>query len=251
MLFFVYWIFVLFSRINIGHRYLLPVYPPLFVLAGAAWNWAEHVRIRRAVVIVLAAAFVLETTSVYPHYLAFFNQIAGGPKNGYHHLVDSSLDVGQDLPALKQWLDRNTSGVPVYLSYFGAADPEYYGIRSIRLPGNAEPPPPRKPFPLTEGIYCISATMLQSVYTPAIGPWNRHYEEWYRKVASERKDFLLFNKLRFARLCAFLRSREPDDSAGYSILIYRLSRSDVQLAIEGPPAELLPDVSVRGLPPAR
>ena len=44
---------------------------------------------------------LIESCSIRPDYLAYFNQIAGGPRNGYKHLVDSSLDWGQDLPALK------------------------------------------------------------------------------------------------------------------------------------------------------
>jgi len=55
-----------------------------------------------------------------------------------------------------------------------------------------------------------------------------------------------FEQLRLARLCAYLRHREPDDQVGYSILIYRLSDRQVQQALLGPPAELLPDT-----PPAR
>lgn len=245
----VYWLFLIFSKVDIGHRYLLPAYPPLFILAGAAWKWGETAAARRAMVAALVAAFMLESILVYPDYLAFFNPIAGGPKHAYRHLVDSSLDGGQDLPALKRWLDRNAphGSSNIYLSYFGTSSPEYYGIRSIRLPGNAAPPPPRAAFQLTEGIYCISATMLQSVYSPAMGPWNVKYEAWYRKVAAERKNFDLYNKLRLARLCAYLRHREPDDAAGYSILIYRLSRADVERAIQGPPPELLPDIAVQGL----
>ena len=47
---------------------------------------------------------------------------------GFRHLVDSSLDWGQDLPALKQYLDRHPPQGPVYLSYFGNASPAYYRI---------------------------------------------------------------------------------------------------------------------------
>jgi len=61
-----------------------------------------------------------------------------------------------------------------------------------------------------------------------------------------RERFLSFEHLRFARLCAFLRRREPDDNVGYSILIYRLSDQDVREALYGPPAELLPEVRVAG-----
>jgi hypothetical protein len=49
-----------------------------------------------------------------------------------------------------------------------------------------------------------------------------------------------FLSLRFGRLCAFLRQREPDDDIGYSILIYDLTAKDIQDALFGPPVWLDP-----------
>ena len=37
------------------------------------------------------------TLSVYPHQLAYFNELAGGPEEGHRHLLGSNLDWGQDL----------------------------------------------------------------------------------------------------------------------------------------------------------
>ena len=71
---------------------------------------------------------------IHPHYLAYFSPVVGGPEQGYRHLVDSSLDWGQDLPGLQKWLIAHRQpGEPVYLSYFGTADPARYGINAIAL----------------------------------------------------------------------------------------------------------------------
>ena len=51
---------------------------------------------------------------------------------------------------------------------------------------------------------------------------------------------LAFDTLRMARLCAFLRQREPDDEVHDSILIYRLTNEDARKAVYGPPPELAP-----------
>ena len=79
--------------------------------------------------LILVAWHALESVNIRPNYLAYFNQLAGGPSQGYKHLADSSLDWGQDLPALKKWLDgqglQQPGGSGVYLSYFGTARPEY------------------------------------------------------------------------------------------------------------------------------
>ena len=69
------------------------------------------------------------TLRVHPHHLAYFNEIAGGPANGWRLLVDSNLDWGQDLKRLARWM--RTNDVPrLKLSYFGSADPAYYGIEA-------------------------------------------------------------------------------------------------------------------------
>jgi hypothetical protein len=246
------------SGLSFGHRYVLPIYPALFVLAGAAPSW---LRGRRgpagALVVLLSALYVVDSLRAWPDYLAYFNRLAGGPSQAWRHLVDSSLDWGQDLPQLKLWLDRNAGADPVYLSYFGTGRPDHYGIRAERLPSYIDDRTQRRPYPLTAGVYCISATMLQSLFSPAFGRWRPSYEGIYRELraeveehatASERSRadsfgdrFALFDEFRFARLCAFLRRRAPDDSAGYSILLYRLTAAEIHEALDGPPAELVPE----------
>jgi hypothetical protein len=216
-----------------------------------------------------------ESVWIHPHYLAYFNQFAGGPGRGYTHLVDSSLDWGQDLPALKRWLENYPPGRaadrPVYLAYFGTAQPESYGINALKLPEDpiAENAPVDA---LKGGLYCVSATILQQVYSHAMGGWAESHERLYQAFRAERlryertatdpaarAKFLakrsignwlahirLFQQLRFARLCAALRHRSPTAQAGYSIQIFDLSDEEVNQAIEGPPAELFPEIPVIG-----
>jgi hypothetical protein len=202
-----------------------------------------------------------------PNYLAYFNQIAGGPSRGYLHLVDSSLDWGQDLPALKTWIDNHEAIVdrkPIYLAYFGTADPRAYEINAeLILPDTQLAPTPSG---LTRGIYCVSATTLQSVYAHEMGPWCAPYEQRYQTVQAEMRHTLqprgvvqiandaklpaankTFERLRFARLCAFLRHQKPVAQIGYSIFVFDLDESDVARAVYGPPVELAPNVRVNGL----
>ncbi|MGA7876393.1 MAG: glycosyltransferase family 39 protein, partial [Desulfoferrobacter sp.] len=160
----VYWATAINTNLNIGQRHILPVYPATFILAGAAAFWLRRQYLIPATcVIATACLFMSESIRIWPDYLAYFNQIIGGPRNGYKHLVDSSLDWGQDLPALKQWLDREVmnkdKNTPVYLSYFGNGNPTYYGISAQRLPGCLDLDVGRPEiFSLHGGIYCISAT---------------------------------------------------------------------------------------------
>jgi hypothetical protein len=61
-----------------------------------------------------------------------------------------------------------------------------------------------------------------------------------RSAAIPRDALYQLEQLRFARLMAYLRRREPDDQVGWSILVYRLSDAEVRDALEGAPAELVP-----------
>ncbi len=247
------------SHLNIGHRHMLPIYPALFILAGAVGHWlAGAMAGRRPVLAALAvlclASFVWESAKIRPHYLSYFNQLVGGPKNGYRHLVDSSLDWGQDLPGLADYLERlgTTRGdAPVYVAYFGAAPPTYYRIEAEWLHSFFPvADPSRPPSPLTGGVYCISATLLQSMHLE-LPAWNSKQEEAFiqrrRQVeellqgdgdehspADRNRIFQSFHRLRSGRLFAFLRGREPDERIGYSIHIYRLSDADIEMALSGP-----------------
>jgi len=287
----VYWAFALTTNLNIGQRHLLPIYPALCILAGGAAFWIQpffermrtpqpqtgrtrrkqrsqtavaHSASRSLTVVGVAtigllAWHVAESVAISPSYLAYFNRLAGGPAQGYKHLADSSLDWGQDLPALKQWLDRE--GLPgaskVYLSYFGTARPEYYGVQATLLPGFIDRRPPQQPVPLGAGVYCISATVLDVLgnmfYKPEYeGNYQAALENmnaFARASASEeawsalmrqtgdqywRQLFVQFDQLRTGRLVAYLRRRQPDAMVGYSILIYRLTDADVAEALLNP-----------------
>ena len=50
----------------------------------------------RAPAAALALWYVVGTLLVWPDYLAYFNEAAGGPANGYRWLGDSNLDWCQD-----------------------------------------------------------------------------------------------------------------------------------------------------------
>jgi tetratricopeptide (TPR) repeat protein len=301
-----YWAAVIPSHLNIGHRHILATYPPLFVLGGAAAGWLDGWRTSRRAARaaglalgVLLAALAAEVLYRFPNYISYFNGLVR-PARAYRHLVDSSLDWGQDLPGLQRYLAARRPAGPVYLSYFGNGSPDYYRIPARPLYscprwGLKDLSPLRRPdglprqFPdydllpdafgpdhagvllkkpaalrLAGGTYCISATMLQPITGEPEGPWNGSSETAYRKLceivqplldddpavrqaALNRHSFaewhetlIEFEKCRFARLTAFLRHREPDDTVNGSILIYHLSDADLARALDGPPAELAP-----------
>lgn len=128
--------FVVVSRIDIGLRYLLPVYPFAALAAGHGLRelWIRHSPRFRIPAALLAAWMLAGTAIAWPHFIPYFNEAVGGGDGGVRILADSNLDWGQDLPGLKKWLDRN-GYEGTYLAYFGNADPSRYGIRFRYLPG--------------------------------------------------------------------------------------------------------------------
>jgi tetratricopeptide (TPR) repeat protein len=191
----IYFAIALASPINIGLRHILPIYPFLFVLLGGsiAALWGMKDRWVRGALALAALWYASSAAYIYPHYLAYFNELWGGPKNGYKILVDSNLDWGQDLKGLKAFLEQNRIE-RVYLSYFGTADICHYGIRYIRAPGFPDPPllcdqPPEKTPP---EFLAVSATNLQSVYLP-----DKHTYDW-------------------------LKSYTPVAQIGYTIFVYNI-----------------------------
>ena len=219
----VYLLFTLLSPIQIGYRHFIPVLPYLYVLAGKevdfrrvgrglrekavlwvrfAWPWA---------MVVWSAAVALW---IHPHYLAYFNEFAGGPDNGWRYLVDSNIDWGQDLPALRDVVERRDLG-RIKLSYFGSTPPSHYDLDFEPLPTWSETPEQGSPFTRTyypydpaPGVYAISATHLQGVVLDP-DQWDTY---------------------------AWFRDKEPFAKAGYSIFLYRVEPT-------GPPV----DVALSGL----
>lgn len=260
----------------------------------AGWPSCHDVVLRLAcgAVVFLLAASIVNTAVAFPNYIAYFNAASGGIDGGHKHLVDSSLDWGQDLPALKEWLDQQgliegPKSQRIYLSYFGTTPPSAAGFKLATLtePGVAllpgfidrntlEPGIRQRPeLELSEGIYCISATMLQSVYLGAwSGPWTEQNERMYIEVRQEIHRFeeiqrdpvrqaeearknprywlnvlADFERLRFGRLCATLRHRDPIQIVNGSILVYRLSKPELDRAVNDP-IEVRPNPAYDGAP---
>jgi hypothetical protein len=262
----VYGIFAVASKLNIGHRHVLVLYPAAFILAGAAIPLLKKASSYfRLTLIFLLLWFAAESLAIWPHYLAYFNQLAGGPKHGYRHLVDSSLDWGQDLKGLGRWLKAkellNQRKTDVYVSYFGIASIDYYAPGVKKLPSYYSQEG-ESPFELKGGVFCISATMLPLVYLPELlnpdEPASLNIDETlYGQLDTEMKGFFksmknqksfsefmaikgnqywvnryrLYQILRFAKLAKYLETRKPDDNIGYSILIFELSDAEVANAL--------------------
>ncbi|MHC4925436.1 MAG: hypothetical protein ACYTG4_15375 [Planctomycetota bacterium] len=157
------------SSLNAGFRYALPVLPLVTVLsaAGLARLWAQGTG-RRALIGAIAAAQIVTVAMAYPHMLSFTSVWAGDQDRAWPALLDSSVDWGQGLFALRDFMSEE--GVErVRLSYFGSAKPEAYGIDYEPLPSffRLEGPGTSAPQPR---FTVISATTLHGLYLQGYDP---------------------------------------------------------------------------------
>jgi hypothetical protein len=124
------------AGMNIGVRHILPLYVFISALAGGgAWAFTSRNRKWAYAVAALLVFHVASSALTFPHYIAYSNELWGGPSNTYRLLSDSNADWGEQLKWTKKYLDER--GVKdCWFVYFaeGVAEPSYYGIPCKPLP---------------------------------------------------------------------------------------------------------------------
>jgi hypothetical protein len=152
------------SRLNIGHRHLLPMYPLLCIAAGSLAARARASRPSRFVLLGGLAGVVVSFALATPGYLSYFNVLAGGARGGWRHLLDSNLDWGQDLKRLAAW-QREQGGEPLDLAYFGTADPRAYGLnyRKVVWVHDFRPQEPSV-WPESGNLLAVSLNLREGLY---------------------------------------------------------------------------------------
>ncbi len=199
-----YFLLAILSRLSIGVRHILPIYPFLFVLVGGTVGqlWRARTAVIRGSILFLGLWSAWSTINIYPHFLAYFNELAGGARNGHKILLDSNLDWGQDLKGLKAWMTENQVKKIqfVYFGFHNEAEPRYFGIDAQFLPGSwVSTAAMANKYADPSDYLAISANHL----------FGRHYIRGERRV-----DFLK----------PFL-SLSPVVIIGHSIYVYRISQA--------------------------
>jgi hypothetical protein len=221
----------LFTNINLGLRYVLPIFPYLFISTGKLIPWASGLGVpaaRRAAGAVIGLAIVGTfgaAATIHPHYLAYFNAISGGPDRGSEHLIDSNLDWGQDLVGLRRWVREHAPNEKIGLAYFGQINPKIFEARregELRwflppaLPGTLPPlsrtdrlgPRMVRPEP---GLYAVSASLLRGLRWRV---YDNDARGWEPPLSAEAYAFSYFQRLK------------PIGQVGHSIFLYRLRPED-------------------------
>lgn len=186
--------FAMSTKINLGIRYLLPIFPLFYVAVSFI---AEQVNLNdmklllkkkvnfnavfSVMFVVLLVWYVGSSLRTYPYYLTYFNSLVGGPKNGMRYITDSNLDWGQDMKRLAKYVEKHKID-KIRVDYFGGADyPEYY-LKDKYISWNENRTP-------ETGYYAISVTYFQQARAQGKYDW--------------------------------LKDKKPLTTIGYSILIFK------------------------------
>jgi hypothetical protein len=212
------------GNLNIGFRHLFPILPFIYILtAKVLFDFLKRLdanakNVWRVIFFGLAFFLILETILAYPFYMSYFNQIAGGPKEGYRYVTDSNADWGQDLKRLEKWIENynahkgekesckireyNYTGdckpiKEIHVNYFGGGDIKYYlDEMAIDWWDSRRPIEP--------GWYAISVNHLQG--------------STYDKQKPDHESY------------RWLKDKEPLHQVGTSIFIYHLTAEEAREA---------------------
>jgi hypothetical protein len=174
------------STLNIGVRYVLPLYPMMALTAalGAVWL-ARRGRAGMVLAVGLMLWTAISSLAAHPDYLAYFNEIGGSRPEQL--LVDSDLDWGQDMKQLATALqERRVDHFHMAVLYSGD-----YAL--LPLP----PWDDLKPYEPVKGWVAVSFTMLKT-YSWLVAQQRGRAEpgfawlERYQPVARVGRSLLLY-----------------------------------------------------------
>lgn len=211
----IYWGSSISSPLNIGVRHVLPTFPFVYFLVfrqvrdwlkynssssfpGSVWGavvniYKSYIKSlpRYFVAFLLAVWLIIGTARVFPDFMSFYNELAGGPENGYKIAVDSNYDWGQDLKRLTDFTDENKID-RINLDYFGGGNPRYY-LGDKFIPWDSSKG-------IASGWFAVSASFREQAFGTSVPGFNRAMEDTY----------------------SWLKPHKPVARAGKSIFIYKL-----------------------------
>jgi hypothetical protein len=190
------------SHINIGIRHFLPVYPFLFIAAGALLDHLLSVRYPRhltiALVVLAFGWMSVEVLRAYPDYLPYMNQLASGHPRWWY-LSDSNIEWGEDGRALAEYLRARGETEVTGAVSGGWGTLAQYGITYHEIF-----PKPGVPVPDTRYV-AIGASFLNgsTIYVSA--------DENGKSITDEQR----------VNYLAAYRTRQPEAILGNSIYVFR------------------------------
>ena len=205
------------SNLNLGIRHLFPIIPLITVLVAVATiRWIEALGsggLRRAAQIFLGLMviwYALANFWIYPSYLAYFNELIGGPANANKYVSDSSVDWGQDLKRLVSYVHDHPEINHIAVDYFGGGDPKYYFCNRKYNPDDS---------------LVATAAGYDCSHSPYV-EWHAQNGPYPGQYIAVSETFLendiYYQTQRPNANYKYLRDKTPITKIGYSIYVYKL-----------------------------
>ncbi|TFG72639.1 MAG: phospholipid carrier-dependent glycosyltransferase [Anaerolineales bacterium] len=171
----------LFIFPNIGYRHMLPVQPflSLWISGACCLAWMRLPKLGRILLVGWGIWYAFGTAVVFPNEISFFNELAGGPDQGWRYLTTSNTDWLQGWKELQAW--QKETDIHFWYTgpegYLGLKD---YGITYDPLPPVAGSDSPRLSpwlFPLPGG-YIVGSSILSGMNVADVDnyAWFRYRE---------------------------------------------------------------------------
>jgi hypothetical protein len=227
------------SRMNLGVRHILPVYPFLILLAAAAaWNVARRSRVAAYAVTAIVLLHVASSLHAFPNYLTYSNELAGGPSKTYRILSDSNADWGQGLKQVQRYLVQNNVRECWFAYSVPQVDLGYYPIPCKRLPsgigyrfGLSTPVQPA----FVQGIVLVSTTEAKGQY------WGPGKLNPYRSFSDKTPDDMIANSILVFRGSFYLPLAAAASHVGMAQQFLQQKRFNEALTEAQTAVQLAPD----------
>jgi hypothetical protein len=174
---------------------VVPAVPLLFLLSGRLADIGHRQRWVGLATGGLLVWCAVSALAIAPHFMSYFNPLAGGPTKGHTHLLGGNLDSGQDLLLLNRWKNAHASADSMSLAYYGYVNPAVCGV------GYGTPPPEPQP-----GWFAIDVNLMMGY-------------DWDLRSDSARREVSLSPYTYFSRF-------QPVARAGFSIWIFHITVED-------------------------
>lgn len=205
------------GNLNLGLRHLFPIVPIILMLvAKETVDWIKEAKTETfrlaysGILFLLLTWYVFANFLIFPSYIAYFNEIIGGPVYAYKYVTDSNVDWGQDLKRLAVYIKTHPEMGKVAVDYFGGGDPKYYFCnRKFDSQGNL--------IANSSGYDCANSSLLE---------WHAENGRPPTKYIAVSETFLM-NDIYWATLrkdegYSWLRASQPIAKIGYSIYLYKI-----------------------------
>jgi hypothetical protein len=162
---------------QIGVRYLLPIFPLLFIWSSRIASELSRKAVGVALLCGLVGWQARSAVAAFPDYIPYFNEMVGGSVEGIQYLDDSNVDWGQGMKQVAAYIQRHHLQNVEVLSFSPLDNPAYYGgpvpkrndldTYRMMVSGNVHP-----------GVYIVSAHhLIRMMYTRP---------EWHTSHAIDR-----------------------------------------------------------------